>query len=167
MIVVVVDLVAWRLIFTKQFQVIGLLLSIQQDCTLRIAAPFSFLWKLVLVPPLYKFTMPVLEAPFLAHTRISSSAWQFLLLLCVPLGLSAGYKRFAGDSARLPRDPQAMFDTPSYYDMFAPPGLNPLVHAIGPYVFVNTICLSQKLPIRYLVKENFDSLLIRLKQNAE
>ena len=128
--------VPWYLGYTSQIIVIGFLLSIMNLCLMRVSpALFTMMEARFGYSTLQNYEAILRNQPFSAEAV--SFIWRtiMLFLIVLPLGLSAGYKRYTGGTARamIPKD-----EIPSnMYGTAALPGLNGLGSAVGYAELIN------------------------------
>ena len=111
--------VPWRLGVTRQFQVLGVLMSLMNQCLLRITPQFLVLIEACFGPSYLQNFDAILRK---SVTRSGTSIfWRVVLLalIVLPIGLSVAYKEFDHGSSRFP----SVNATGSFYGMTGPLGL--------------------------------------------
>ncbi|KAB8072042.1 hypothetical protein BDV29DRAFT_178107 [Aspergillus leporis] len=92
---------SWKLGIANQLVVIGLLLSLMNECTSALASTFFLLIETRRKnPTLQNYEAIIKKSIFLDKADISWRA-TFLLLTALPLGLSVAYKRLLGGSSTI------------------------------------------------------------------
>ncbi|KAL9102775.1 MAG: hypothetical protein Q9163_002093 [Psora crenata] len=139
---------SWQLGFEGQIIVIGFLLSVMNLCMMRIA-PTLFLiletrWG---NSRLQNYESILRNTVTLSHTRL---IWRLtlLILILLPLGLSAAYKRFSGGHSTL----RITAPYPGYYGVAPPP--------MGSYNVINnfTLYLALNASVPFLDASSNDSI---------
>lgn len=131
-----VDTIAWYLGYVNQITVIGFLLSIMNISMMTIL-PTLFLRCEALFG---RSTIQNYEAITRNQTLGSKTGWQWRLalglVLALPLGLSALYKRFKDGHATITIGPHDSLYNQNF-GMYAPPGLLPLGYNTGNILIYN------------------------------